>query len=325
MKVLFVSSGNSIKGISPIIYRQGQSLVSKNISLDYFSIDGKGLRGYINAISKLKKTLRTGNYSIVHAHYALCGFVTFFASKKEKLVLSFMGDDLLGTNLRSGSVSTLSRIMAFFNKYLAKWFFNVVIVKSPQMLKTYGVDKKVHVIPNGVDIDLFIQKEKNEAQKVVGFNSGKKHIIFLADPKRAEKNFDLAQSAYNLLPKDKFEMHTIYNASVDQLVNYYNAADVLIMTSFHEGSPNVVKEAMACGCPIVCTNVGDVEKLFATTKGCYLTSYNAKEISDLLLKAIEFRNENKFTGGRQRIKELKLDSEAVAETIINLYRSIKIS
>jgi len=46
---------------------------------------------------------------------------------------------------------------------------------------------------------------------------------------------------------------------------YLLVADVLLNPSYHEGSPNVVKEAMACGLPVVAADCGDVRKRLA---GC---------------------------------------------------------
>jgi glycosyltransferase involved in cell wall biosynthesis len=101
-------------------------------------------------------------------------------------------------------------------------------------------------------------------------------------------------------------------------VNYYNAADVFLLTSQSEGSPNTIKEAMACNCPIVTTNVGDVKTVIGTTKGCYIALHDIRDIADKLKKALYFCSK---TTGRERIINLGLDSNTIAEKIIKIYKT----
>ena len=97
MRVLFVSSGNSVKGISPIIKNQGDSLVDMGVDLTYFTIKGKGFKGYSNSVFKLKKVLNKNEYDIIHAHYSLSAIVASFAGAKP-LVVSLMGSDVKHNN-----------------------------------------------------------------------------------------------------------------------------------------------------------------------------------------------------------------------------------
>ena len=105
----------------------------------------------------------------------------------------------------------------------------------------------------------------------------------------------------------------------DQVVYYYNAADVTLLTSLHEGSPNVIKEAMACNCPIVSTDVGDVKDVIADTDGCYITTYDPKDVVEKIKMALEF---GKRTKGRERIVQAGLDSKTIANKIINIYHQV---
>lgn len=117
-------------------------------------------------------------------------------------------------------------------------------------------------------------------------------------------------------------LHTVYNVTNTDLIYYYNAAELLLMTSFHEGSPNVIKEAMACNCPIVSTDVGDLRWLFGQTPGYFITSFNPADIAEKIKRAIEFRKKNSQTKGRERILELGLDSDTVAMKIIEVYKKV---
>ena len=94
----------------------------------------------------------------------------------------------------------------------------------------------------------------------------------------------------------------------------------LLMTSKTEGSPQVVKEAMACGCPIVSVDVGDVAERTSGVEGCYVvTSREPKDIAEALQKALAF---NSRTHGRERIIEMGLSNEQVAKQLESIYGSV---
>jgi len=75
LKILFVSSGNSEAGISPIVKNQGESLRRDGIDIDYFTIKRKGIKGYLSNIFSLKKYLKINQYDIIHSHFFLSSFV----------------------------------------------------------------------------------------------------------------------------------------------------------------------------------------------------------------------------------------------------------
>jgi teichuronic acid biosynthesis glycosyltransferase TuaC len=117
-------------------------------------------------------------------------------------------------------------------------------------------------------------------------------------------------------------LHVINCVSIDELKYFYSAADLLLLTSFHEGSPNVIKEAMACNCPIVSTNVGDVPEVIGKTEGCFLASFDPIDVAEKMRFALEFAQTKGRTNGRQRIIELGLDSETVSAKIIEVYNKV---
>jgi glycosyltransferase involved in cell wall biosynthesis len=98
-----------------------------------------------------------------------------------------------------------------------------------------------------------------------------------------------------------------------------NAADCLLMTSHREGGPLVVKEAMACGTPVVAVKVGDVEETMTGVEGCYVASHDVKDVASCLRQALSFQGKTK---GRQRIIDLGLPMEQVAEQIIQIYHIV---
>jgi glycosyltransferase involved in cell wall biosynthesis len=321
MKVLFVASGNSSQGISPIIRNQGESLQKAGLTIGFYAINGRGLKGYIKSISDLRKTLSSDNYDIVHAHYGLSAIVALFARNREKLVVSFMGDDLVGANRMDGSVKLSSKLIVALNKLLSRFFYEFCIVKSEDMYNNLHIKHKA-LIPNGIDMKKFYQIDRDKALRETGLENKDKLVLFVSDPTRPEKNFKLASEAVKLIENPSVHLFSANGIENSYLVYYYNATDVLVLTSFHEGSPNVIKEAMACNCPIVSTDVGDVKWVIGNTEGCYITSYDPSDVSYKIKLAIEFREKHVQTKGRERIIELGLDSETVANKIVNVYKRV---
>ena len=99
-----------------------------------------------------------------------------------------------------------------------------------------------------------------------------------------------------------------------------NAVDALLMTSHSEGSPQVVKEALACNCPVVSVDVGDVRERTEGVEGCFVSqTCNAEELAKLLKHAILSKNR---TNGRERILSDELDNQQVAKRLMDVYNNL---
>ncbi|MDY0222705.1 MAG: glycosyltransferase family 4 protein [Desulfobacterium sp.] len=302
MKVLFVSSANR-GGIGPIVKAQGESLSWLGIAVDYYGITGKGARGYLSNILPLRKHILKTSPDIVHAHYSLCGIVAALTFATNPLVVSLMGSDT-----KTGLISKAG-IRFFF-----KFFWDRVIIKSSSM-QLVNCSKKCFVIPNGVDFDKFRPMKKDTLKN-------KKIILFLADPARESKNFTLARDAFHLLDTYNAELKVRYGVPQQDIPQILNAADIVLLTSKWEGSPNVVKEAMACNCPVVATDVGDVAWLFGNEPGYFLTRFDPRDVADKIRMALAFAQEKGKPRGREKIRKLGLDSETVARRIVGVYETV---
>ena len=310
MKVLFVSSGNSKIGISPIIINQGASLQKTGVDLEYFAVKGKGVRGYLKNISPLRRKIREFQPNVIHAHYSLTAFMASIAGAKS-LIVSLMGSDVKS----SKSYKFLIRIFSF----IFNW--KVIIVKSMDMYCSLGI-KKAKVVPNGVDLKRFQQMDKASCQQQLQWDHTTYHILFPAEPSRPEKDYFLAQQAVQCMKSSvqQVHLHEFRNIPNDQTPLWYNAADVVLMTSKWEGSPNAIKESMACGTPIVTTNVGDVQERLSGVEGCYVaSSREPSELAVLLEKALSFHGK---TNGRAKLIEDGLTNDQVAQRLIEIYENV---
>jgi teichuronic acid biosynthesis glycosyltransferase TuaC len=306
MKVLFVCSGNSLNGIGIVVKNQAESLSKIGVQIEFFPIKGKGFFGYIRNIPLLRDYLQNSSFDIIHAHYSLSAFVASIASGKP-LVVSLMGSDAYMSVLWSIAIRLFKGL---------RW--DATIVKSSGMKNQLKM-KKAIVIPNGVDLNKFKPISQTIARKHIGYSGTKKLLIFVSDPARDEKNYELALSAVAHLGRNDVELKPVYNVPSDEIPFYMNAADALLLTSKWEGSVNVIKEAMACNLPIVSTDVGDVKENTQDVNCCYICDGNPVSLAEGLQKILQMGTR---TDGREKIISLKLDSESVAKRIIAVYEDI---
>ena len=307
MKVLFVSSGNSDLGISPIVKNQGASIQNQGMDVKYFTIIGNGWRGYLSNLSSLRTIINEYKPDIVHAHYSLSAFAASLAGAKP-LVVSLMGSDVKAK---------------FWYKWIIYVFYKCswskTIVKSEDMRIALGL-KNVQVIPNGVDSSLFYPMEKRHCQQSLGWEPTKTHILFPSNPKRFEKNYQLLEKSFAILEDKEIIIHALVNVPNNETPTYLNASDLIVLTSLWEGSPNVIKEAMACNKTIVSTKVGDIAWLFGSESGHFITNFTPEDVVNNIRLALQYSLENKGTKGRNRILDLGLDSKSIAKKLIGIYK-----
>jgi len=321
MKILFISSGNGKYGISPIVLNQGISLQNIGLEIDFYGITGKGIKGYLKNINLLRKKLEENEYRIIHFHYGISSFLSPFVKTSSKIVISFMGDDLLGSRKKNGKISGLSKIISFINILFSKYIADFSIVKSVEMEKKLRTQKKI-IIPNGVNINDFYPMDMNFCRQNLNLDLNKKIILFAANPIRPEKNFKLTKMAYELIKNDSTILLAIHDIPQKELLHYYNACNCIVLTSTHEGSPNVIKETMACNRPIVSTPVGDVKWLIEGVEGCYVTSFGLNDIAEKINTALVFSEIKKSTNGREKLMSLGLDSQTTAFRIEEVYKKL---
>lgn len=311
MRVLFVSSGRQGK-VNPIIQNQGESLLRAGVEVDFFMVSGRGWRSYVKAIKPLRKRIKEGQYDVIHAHYSWTAYLASIASSglQVPMVVSLMGNDILDYWWYPG----LARLVA----KLKPW--KEVIVKSQEMKLRVGISCAI-VVPNGVNMERFVEKPKVECQEQLGWDTKKKHVLFPARKEDSRKNWPLAEGAVKMLPENiEIELHQMNGVPNDKTPIMYNAADVVVLPSFYEGSANALKEAMACNVPLVTTDMGDCRERIEGVEGCYVAkTYEVEEFAELLGRALAFGGKIK---GRERLLEDGIADFQIAERLVKIYESV---
>src|SRR5690606_9234824 len=154
----------------------------------------------------------------------------------------------------------------------------------------------------------------------LGLDPSKKLVLFLGSQERVGKNYPLAQQAVAYLALPDVQLINPFAIPHQAIPKYMSSADVLVVPSVMEGSPNVIKEAMACNCPIVATDVGDIKWVMGDTEGCYLASFEVADFAEKIGRALEFAQTKGRTSGRDRIEKLGLDADTIAQKVISIYQ-----
>lgn len=261
------------------------------------------------------KTL-TGCFDIVHGHYGLWCLVGGM-QWTTPVVASFLGSDLLSGLIANGGYSKKHKLVAYISRWLCHRV-DAVIVKSEGMKKAAS-EGNIFIIPNGVDFELFRPIPRAEARAALGWEQDRYYVLFSNNPQKAVKNYPLAQAAIERLRARGTSAKLVVADGLPQttLVQYINASNALILSSIYEGSPNIVKEAMACNVPVVSTDVGDVSQVIGHTKGCKVCPSDPDALAIALEEALLFTVPT--TG---RIDIAHLECSVVARQVIAVYEQV---
>ncbi len=307
MRVLFVCSGNSKRSAfefqinQSFIYEEAEALSNHGVSYDVYLVRGRGI-GYLLNLVPLIKKIRVYKPDIVHAQYGLSGLLAVM-QRKVPVVITFQGSDV---NIEK------NRWLSFLASKMSTW--NIFV--SGRLKDKLKTKQNYSVIPRGVDMSTFYPRKRLQARRNHTLTSHKTLVLFSSRFDNKIKNYSLAAKAIELL-RERVTVLELKDYSRCEVSRLLNAVDVLVMTSIWEGSPNIIKEAMACNCPIVSTDVGDVKSVIGDTEGCYITTYDPEDVAQKIIMAIDF---GKRTNGRENIAHLEIGE--VAKKIADTYQRI---
>jgi glycosyltransferase involved in cell wall biosynthesis len=307
MRALIVCSGN--KGfISNFVQDQVNALKRNGAEIDFYLIKGKGLMSYLKNIIPLFLKVNKFNPDVVHAHFGLSGLLCSIFHA-QKLVTTYHGSDIHQKK----------------NFKFSKWAVlrskrNIFVTER---LKKLGGDQNGVVIPCGVDLNVFKPFDKKESLIQLNLDPKKKYILFSSRFDFEIKNYKLAKKVLDTLNLENYVLLELLGYSRSEVALLMNACEFAFLTSLNEGSPQFIKEAMACNCPIVATNVGDVEENISGINGCYITTFEVDNVSNQVLNAISFAQKVGKTNARERLLNLGFDNEIIASKILELYQEVK--
>jgi glycosyltransferase involved in cell wall biosynthesis len=189
------------------------------------------------------------------------------------------------------------------------------IFVSPHLARKGLAKTNFSIIPCGIDLEIFVPLDMLESRKKMNLKEEEKLVLFSGSYNETVKNYPLAKAAVRLL--DNVRLVELNGYSREEVNMLMNACNVVLMTSFSEGSPQIIKEAMACNHPIVSTDVGDVRETIGNTEGCYISTFAPGDVAEKLKKALAYDNP---TNGREKIHHL--ENQIIARKVYNVYLEV---
>ena len=305
MRILVVASFNKGR-FAPFIVEQVEALKKQGCTIEFFGLQGKGLLGYLRNLPLLKKKIKAFCPNVIHAHYGLSGL---FANLQRHVpvVATYHGSDIND-----------KKVLPFSKMAMRLSAWNVFV--SRKTLEIAKPKKKYILLPCGIDLSDLQLTDRTESRRKMGLQDDRKYILFAGAFDIQVKNAPLAKDTVACLQENQTELLELKGYTREEVTLLMCAADAFLMTSLTEGSPQVIKEAMACGCPIVSVDVGDVKERVEGLEGCFVSdSRNPNDLANLLGKAFAF---GRKTDGRKKIVADSLDNRLVAKQLFEIYERV---
>lgn len=350
MRILIVSryKDNFLNNVAPFVTEQGAALTALNklwnervselgkIEVDYFLVKGN----YLKAVNPLKEKIRKWKPDVIHAHYGITAIVAELQNMVPVVTTFHDGET---HNWYVNLLSSLFSLRAKHVIYVAQHIHELAIFKA----------KNYTILPCGIPMEKMVVTPYKEARKKLGWSKDKKYILFGGAFDNERKNYKLLRDAVQRLndemsrDKSLSEPLTLndgseqfgnivcagmYKLTREECVLRMCGADLFVLPSRREGSPQVVKEAMAVNCPCLVTDVADVRVLFGDEPGHFILrnplgmpehweadERSLDEMVELLKEGLAFQGR---TNGRERILKLGLTNEQVAKHLIKIYETV---
>jgi teichuronic acid biosynthesis glycosyltransferase TuaC len=318
---MYPTQSNPTGGV--FIELQVRSLRELGVEVEVLHFDrrSRGTRAYWRLGRELTRAVERAQPALVHIAYGgVLAELATRAVRDRPLLVQYWGSDLLGSRAERPLRRFTIHLGVLASRRAALRASGVIVVSENlrAALPSGAAHGNVWVLASGIDLDRFQPLDQDECRSRLGWTSGSKHVLFPASPRRAEKRYPLAQAAVQLLRAKGFqvELHALDGVAHTDVPTWMNASDVVLLTSTHEGSPNVVKEALACNVPVVAVDVGDVRERLANVQGCYIARATDKDLSEKLGLVLSTGGR---TDGRAALAEISL--ERTAQRLLDIYRT----
>lgn len=317
-RVLFAIPGHGNGSSMIFIRRQIDSLRAAGVMTEeFYLVTRTSPSMLLRERRRFQQAVREFAPDVVHAQYGTVTACFCLLSMRLPMVITFRGSDLNPCRSISRSRSATGRLLSQLAVLRAS---GIICVSEPLRSRLWWRRDSAHVIPSGVDSSIFYPRPRDQVRAELGWPTNERVILFNAGRDPVTKGLSLARDATQIAQTllDGLRLEVLDGTTPpDGIPAYLNAADCLLVTSLFEGSPNMVKEAIACSLPVVSVDVGDVRQRLEGISPSAIVTANAYEIARRLLEVLSVPvRSNGFT----RIGEIS--STAMAEKTLEVYQAV---
>lgn len=263
----------------------------------------------------IRRLIESGfDFDLIDAHFVYPdGFAAVSLAKefKRPVVLSARGSDVLRNKDIRSLVPLLRKAISG-----ADWTIAVSEELRDEMLKLGASQERISVIPNGIDAEVFSCLPSKYARRELGIEEQRRWLVSVArlDPNKGQHVIveALARLGEDFLNREKVRLALVGTGESEKSLRalvqerrlnsfvyfagqqpqekvrlWYNAAEVSILASFREGSPNAVLESLASGSPVIASRVGRNEMILTERKnGLLFDAGNSAGLADTIQSAL---------------------------------------
>ncbi len=239
---------------------------------------------YVSVRRRVRRRIRQKGYDILHAHFGQAAIAVI--GSRLPIVATFHGSDLTGLVGTRGSYTVKGRLLTTLSRVAAR-FADEVIVMSESLGRRLPGGVRYSVVPTAVDPEIFAAGSKDDARRALGLPAQRKLVLFAGRADASVKRYELARRAVDDVAESfPVDLLTISGEPPTTVATFLQACDALLLTSRHEGSPAIIREALSCRLPIVSVDVGDVRATIGGVSGCVVVSDDSSESLSLALRTV---------------------------------------
>ena len=300
---------------------QIDAVLDKGVNGFVYFINAKenGAKEYFKAMIFIYKNHK--QYDIIHCFHGLSLIVSYLVTSKKKILVSFLNSIENESLLKNTFINSL---YVSVYKYLSKKNRVYKIFKD-NIPCNLQISKRSYYLPNGVSLSYFNEMSRTKACEALKIDPSYNFVLFVSSKNlnRVQKRYDIFLRVMNYLETNyksyNFKPLILTNEPRERCVLYFNAASLHLMTSDFEGSPNSIKESMACNTPVVSTDVGNVRKMIEGIGNCFVSNSNeAEKLGELVINSLT----SEKVDLRHELHKKNLSNEKKTEELIAIYKEI---